>query len=222
MSVLELERKLVSYGKVVVLGAGRLGIRLIKQLAMTHRGGFREIVVFDGAFVEENDYYHILLGAEVNENKASFAARRFLTPDTRYRVFYPIAKDFSMKESDLRWVKGADVLVSTIAGGDTLSLVADVATYCEENAIAFITTNGVFGLGQEEILVFESLSEANVGPAVFLKELLKERSKDLNITLVGTGKLIKDGLPITPMILDRLADKMAFLALKALYDRRSE
>ncbi|WP_456426464.1 ThiF family adenylyltransferase [Desulfurobacterium sp.] len=206
-----LEEKLVPYGKLVLLGAGRLGVRVFERLVMTHRGGFSKITVFDGGTIEENDYYHILKGALPKENKASFLKRRFLTPDTRYKEIEAFSFDFS--ESNIDCLEDASVVVSTIAGGDTIPLVATVGKFCIEKGIPFITTNGVFGFGDEEVGTFISLASVERGPALFLKEYDFPASSPLT-AFIGTGILIKDGLPISPIILDRVADAIAIQVLK--------
>ncbi len=204
-----LEKRFVPKGKVVLVGAGRLGVRVFMNLLLTHRGGFRVIRVMDGARIESNDYYHMLLGAEVGENKAEFLSRRFNTSESR-RI-EAIKENFS---GDDRYFLDADIIVSTIAGGDTIPLMLKLSRIADEIGARLITTNGVFGYGSENILVYERLSDVERGPAVFLKEL----SPPDCITFVGTGFLIKDRMPIVPSILDRIANRMAEEALKEVED----
>lgn len=212
-----LEKALIPSGKIVFLGAGRLGIRVAERILMTHRGGFRHVAIYDGGTIEENDYYHIEKGAIPKENKASFLKRKFLTPDTKYKEIDAFPFDFSLE--NLKDLEGADMVVSTIAGGDTLPLISEIIKFCHKFEIPFVTTNGVFGFGDEKIEVYRGLSSVKKGPALFLKNFnLPEDLK--NTIFVGTGILIKEKLPISPMILERIADTMATEILKAFYRRK--
>lgn len=213
--ILELEKKLVPFGTLVLLGAGRLGSRFLNRILQVHRGGFAKILIFDGGTVGENDYFHIQLGAKPGENKALLFERIFSVSGYREVKGYPL--DFS--EKSFPFIRGASVVVSTVAGGNTLPLIASVARFSLSLEIPFITTNGVFGFGDEDIYIFEGLSSVSCGPALFLKEM---DIPDGDITFVGTGKLIKDELPISPIILDRIADIISTIALKKLYRRENE
>ncbi|WP_456397431.1 hypothetical protein [Desulfurobacterium sp.] len=214
--VSEMEKRLVPYGKLVLLGAGRLGARVFKRIIMTHRGGFSRIAVIDGGTIEENDYYHILMGALPKENKASFLKRRFLTPDTRYKDIEALPFDFS-NQFDI--LKKASVIISTIAGGDTIPIVATVGKFCVENEIPFITTNGVFGFGDEDVKVCIPLAAVTEGPALFLKDYDFPQNSFIT-AFIGTGKLIKDELPISSVILDKIADAITAQALKFHHRRK--
>ncbi|ADY74137.1 UBA/THIF-type NAD/FAD binding protein [Desulfurobacterium thermolithotrophum DSM 11699] len=217
-----LERKLVPSGKVILLGAGRLGIRVFERLIMVHRGGFYNLTVFDGGRVEENDFYHIMKGAFLGENKASFLKRIFSIQDNSYKKIVAIPEDFSFSIPQKKEIETADIVISTIAGGNTLPLISQIANYCVSKNIPFITTNGVFGFGNEKIKVFHSLNNVTEGPALFLKNENFPSNSPL-VTFVGTGKLIKDGLPITPMNLDRIADEIVLESLKKYYmERKNE
>jgi len=211
--VLELESRLRPFGTLILLGAGRLGGRFLSRAVQVHRGGFREILVFDGAAVEENDYFHLHLGASPGENKAVFFEKLYSVPGYREVKGFP----FDFTEKNLSFLEKASVVVSTVAGGDTLPLVKRVAEFTGGREIPFVTTNGVFGFGDEEILVFEGVDEVTSGPALFLKE--KGFTESQTVVFVGTGKLIRDGLPISPVILDRVADAMLTVSLKKLYGR---
>lgn len=215
-NILELERKLNPFGTLVLLGAGRLGGRFLSRAVQVHRGGFREILLFDGGTVEENDYFHIQLGAEPGENKALFFEKLYSVSGYREVKGFP----YNFTEEHLKVLKKAAVVVSTVAGGDTLPLIKRIGQFTAESGIPFITTNGVFGFGDEEIMIFEGIEKVTVGPALFLKEMDFPEAE--NVVFVGTGKLIRDGLPITPVILDRVADVILTVSLKKLYGRRDE
>jgi len=215
-NILELERKLNPLGTLVLLGAGRLGGRFLSRAVQVHRGGFREILLFDGGTVEENDYFHIQLGAEPGENKALFFEKLYSVSGYREVKGFP----YNFTEEHLKVLEKAAVVVSTVAGGDTLPLIKRIGQFTAENGIPFITTNGVFGFGDEEIMIFEGIENVTVGPALFLKEMGFPEAE--NVVFVGTGKLIRDGLPITPVILDRVADVILTVSLKKLYGRRDE
>lgn len=216
-----LEDQLVPSGKAVLLGAGRLGMRVFERLMMVHRGGFHSLMVFDGAEVEENDFYHIMKGARIDENKAAFLKRLFPMQDNSYRKVVAVSDYFQLSMAQRKEIETADVVISTIAGGNTLSLISNVADYCVSRNVPFITTNGVFGFGDEEIKVFHSLNRVTEGPALFLKDKNFPSDSSL-VTFVGTGKLIKDGLPITSMNLDKISDIMVLESLKSYYGRKNE
>ena len=211
--VLELERRLNPFGTLVLLGAGRLGGRFLSRAVQVHRGGFKEILLFDGGTVEENDYFHLQLGAEPGENKALFFEKLYSVPGYREIKGFP----YNFTEEHLKVLETASVVVSTIAGGNTLPLIKSVGLFTAERGIPFITTNGVFGFGDEEISVYEGLGSVVSGPALFLKEMGFPESE--TVIFVGTGKLIREGLPISPAVLDRVADAMLTVSLKKLYGR---
>ncbi len=212
-----IENLLIPFGRIALLGAGRLGIRVMERIVMTHRGGFKKISVYDGGTIEENDFYHIDKGAIPKENKASFLKRKFLTPDTRQKEIEAVPFNFSKEE--IKLLKNADTVVSTIAGGDTLPLIAEIGNFCELNAIPFITTNGVFGFGDEEISICRKLKEIKKGPALFLKKYNFPEETE-QIRFIGTGILIEEKLPISPIILEKIADMISTEVLKSLYGRK--
>ena len=211
--VKKLEEKLKPFGSLLLLGAGRLGFRVFEKLIQVHRGGFKKITVFDGSRIDGKDAYHLSKGARIGEKKVEFL-KRLYPVERSYRIVETFGVNFSKEHFHL--IKNHDVIVSTIAGGNTLNLVAAVSKEAEKHGIPLITTNGVFGFGDEEVKV-EKLQKAGAGPALYLKKLTGTE----NVFVVGTGKLIKDRLPITPTILESIAEKIAILSLKLLYGRKT-
>jgi predicted ThiF/HesA family dinucleotide-utilizing enzyme len=206
-----LEELLKSFGSVLLLGAGRLGFRVFERLYQVQRGGFKKIVVYDGGRIDSRDVYHILKGAYIGEKKVDFLKRVFPI-DRNYRILDCVGKYFN--KDDISAIENYSVIISTIAGGDTLELVSKIAEFASKKSIPVITTNGVFGFGDEDVKVCK-LEEAKEGPALFLQKMVSDK----NIFVVGTGKFIRNGLPITPVILDKIADIISVLSLKLLYRR---
>ncbi|MBP2173128.1 ThiF family adenylyltransferase [Methanococcus voltae] len=190
-----LEDNLKATGTVTVLGAGRLGARVVMDLLEVHRGGFEKIQVFDGAKIDKNDIVHRKYGAKVGDFKTKFL-----------EDYYPEKIIGIPKYVDVENIKDieGDVIISVIAGGDTLKIRESVLDYALKNDKQFISTNGVFGI--EKPVKVEMSQEAK-GPVEFMKNMA-------NHTVVGTGGLIKDGEPITPYTLDKMSELIVKTSLK--------
>ncbi|WP_456481694.1 ThiF family adenylyltransferase [Methanopyrus sp.] len=208
----ELELRKVPRGVVLLCGVGRLGFRVFLRLLETHRGGPERIVCVDGQSVEPDDIVHLKHGARIGENKAEFAAR--LGRVHPLREVHP-EPEFVTEEnaSELVNTWRPDVVVITIAGGRTTPITAALAREARRLGAVTVSTGGVFGYGGEEVQVVR-LEEAE-GPVA--KEL-KEYGAPPDHVLVTTGRYIRDPDPITSMVLERVADKLAELALRALPD----
>ena len=197
-TVEELEKKLVPKGSVSVIGCGRLGIRVVMDLLEVHRGGVQKIYVFDNAKIDKNDIIHRKFGGEIGEYKVKFAERFF--NDKVVGITENINLD------NLHLIKG-DVVIICMAGGDTAPIRNGIIKYCEENGIKTIGTNGVFGI-DEKVKVSDA-KYAN-GPVQYMNI-----DKEGHI-VVGTGRFIRDGEPITPYTLDEVSKKMVIECLKIL------
>jgi predicted ThiF/HesA family dinucleotide-utilizing enzyme len=197
-TVEELEKKLVPKGSVSVIGCGRLGIRVVMDLLEVHRGGAEKIYVFDNAKIDKNDIIHRKFGGEIGEYKVKFAERFFSDK------VVGIAKNITLNNLEL--ING-DVAIICIAGGNTLPVRNEILAYCNENGIKTIGTNGVFGI-DEKVKVSDA-KYAN-GPVQYMN--IKEEGH----IVVGTGRFIRDGEPITPYTLDEVSKKIVIECLKIL------
>ena len=198
MDVEELEKMLKPRGEVSIIGCGRLGVRVAFDLLEVHRGGVEKLHIFDNAKIEENDIIHRKLGGKIGEYKVDFIKRFFGDRVEAFRV--NITKD------NLHLIKG-DVAIICMAGGDTAPIRNGIIKYCEENGIKTIGTNGVFGI-DEKVKVSDA-KYAN-GPVQYMNI-----DKEGHI-VVGTGRFIRDGEPITPYTLDEVSKKMVIECLKIL------
>jgi predicted ThiF/HesA family dinucleotide-utilizing enzyme len=198
MDVEELEKMLKPRGEVSIIGCGRLGVRVAFDLLEVHRGGVEKLYIFDNAKIEENDIIHRKLGGKIGEYKVDFIKRFFGDRVEAFRV--NITKD------NLHLIKG-DVAIICMAGGDTAPIRNGIIKYCEENGIKTIGTNGVFGI-DEKVKVSDA-KYAN-GPVQYM-----DIDKEGHI-VVGTGRFIRDGEPITPYTLDEVSKKMVIECLKIL------
>ncbi|WP_457620647.1 hypothetical protein [Methanopyrus sp.] len=208
----ELELRKRPRGTALLCGVGRLGFRVFLRLLETHRGGPKEIVCVDGQGVEPDDIIHLRHGARIGENKAEFAARLGRIHPLREVHAEP---EFVTEENASELVSAwePDVVVITIAGGRTTRITAVLAREARRLGAVTVSTGGVFGYGSEEVRVVR-LEKAE-GPVA---RELREYGAPSDHVLVTTGRYIRDPDPITPMVLERVADKLAELALEALPD----
>ncbi|HIP15779.1 MAG TPA: hypothetical protein EYG77_01070 [Methanothermococcus okinawensis] len=197
-NVENLEKKLRPKGEVSIIGCGRLGIRVAMDLMEVHRGGPEKIYLFDGAKIERDDIVHRRLGGKVGDYKVKFLEEFYSEKVVGIPEYITL--------DNLHLIKG-DVVIICIAGGDTISIRYKIIEYCKERGIKTIGTDGVFGI-EEKVKVSDA--KYTRGPARYLN--LKEEGH----TVVGTGKYIKDGEPITPYILDKIGRKMVIECLKVL------
>ncbi|WP_292460265.1 ThiF family adenylyltransferase [Methanothermococcus sp.] len=196
-NVNELEKKLKPKGEVSIIGCGRLGIRVVFDLLEVHRGGAKKIYVFDNAKIDKNDIIHRKLGGKVGEYKVKFAERFF--SDKVVGITENI-------DCNVDLIKG-DVVIICIAGGNTAPIRNKIIEYCVKNGIKTIGTNGVFGI-DEKVKVSDA-KYAN-GPVQYM-DIKKEGH-----IVVGTGRFIKDGEPITPYTLNEVSKKIVIECLKIL------
>ena len=209
-SIKELEKGKTSHGKVTIVGLGRLGLRVALNLMETHRGGPELIKAIDGQRITADDLIFRLKGARVGEYKVKFLERLANGVSTRKVVGIPayISKD------NLQIIDG-DIICILIAGGNTLPITASIIKHAKKIEASTISTMGVSGIGQEEIIAEDISNVEKDNPiAKFLKE---EGIKDH--TLIGTGKLIRDWEPITGYVLDEIAKTITSHILKILHMR---
>ncbi|WP_421908237.1 hypothetical protein [Methanolacinia petrolearia] len=208
----DLERKKVPRGEVTLIGLGRLGFRTGLNLIEVHRGGPERITAIDGQKISDDDLVFRMLGGKPGEYKVNFF-EKLAGPDNSKKV-----KGINMNISgdNLDLIRG-DVVCIEIAGGNTLPLTAGIIKKAREKGISTISTMGVFGLGHEEVKATD-ISEGDPGNPIVSG--LREYGIDENHLLVGTGKLIRDWEPVTPVILEKTAVVMTSEILKILKDKR--
>lgn len=208
----KMEDRQVPYGKIDLVGVGRLGLRIGINLIQVHRGGPKVIGAFDGQEISGGDVIFTLLGAEAGESKPEFL-KRICTHDEDFRKVESHSEYITDENIDL--IDG-DVVIIVIAGGNTIPTAAKIIKHAHERGAKTIGTAGIFGFGNENI-EFKDISEFDDNnPAV--EELRKEGITE-NHFLITTNKLIRDNEPVTPYTLDKVANKITMEALKLLRDQ---
>lgn len=197
------------------MGFGRLGLRTGINLIQIHRGGPSKITVIDGQKISESDIIFLLKGAEVGTYKADFL-KELSTHPADFREVVSITEDIS--EDNLDLITG-DVVVIEIAGGNTIPTAAKIIKKAHENGSKTLGTAGIFGIGDEEIIVKDISEFDDSNPAV--NELRKEGIVKDHLILT-TSTFIRDAIPITPYVLDDIANTLTKEALKLLIEKNNE
>ena len=211
----EMENKLIPKGSIDLVGFGRLGLRTGINLIQIHRGGPSKITVIDGQKISESDIIFLLKGAEVGTYKSDFL-KELSTHPTDFREVVSITEDISEDNIDL--ITG-DVVVIEIAGGNTIPTAANIIKEAHENGSKTLGTAEIFGIGDEEIIVKDISEFDDSNPAI--EELRKEGITE-NHMIVTTSTFIRDGIPITPYVLDDIANIITKEALKLLIEKNNE
>lgn len=205
----ELEDKLVPKGRIDLVGFGRLGLRTGLNLIQVHRGGPKEIHVFDGQKIDGGDVIFTLLGAKEGTYKSDFLGK-ICTHREDFRKITSVCEDITNENIDL--IKG-DVVVIEIAGGNTIPTAAEIIKHVHSYGGRTIGTGGIFGLTADDLTVKDISQYGDSNPAV--NELRKEGITE-NHLVVSTNKFIRDKEPITPYVLDEVANKITEHALRLL------
>ena len=211
----EMENNLMPKGSIDLVGFGRLGLRTGINLIQIHRGGPSKITVIDGQKISESDIIFLLKGAEVGTYKADFL-KKLSTHHPDFREVISITEDISEDNIDL--ITG-DVVVIEIAGGNTIPTAANIIKKAHEKGSKTIGTAGIFGIGDEEIVVKDISEFDDSNPAV--NELRKEGIVKDHLILT-TSTFIRDAIPITPYVLDDIANTITKEALKLLIEKNNE
>ena len=211
----EMENNLMPKGSIDLVGFGRLGLRTGINLIQIHRGGPSKITVIDGQKISESDIIFLLKGAEVGTYKADFL-KKLSTHHPDFREVISITEDISEDNIDL--ITG-DVVVIEIAGGNTIPAAANIIKKAHEKGSKTIGTAGIFGIGDEEIVVKDISEFDDSNPAV--NELRKEGIVKDHLILT-TSTFIRDAIPITPYVLDDIANIITKEALKLLIEKNNE
>ena len=210
-----MENSLIPKGSIDLVGFGRLGLRTGINLIQIHRGGPSKITVIDGQKISESDIIFLLNGAEVGTYKSDFL-KELSTHPTDFREVVSITEDIS--EDNLDLITG-DVVVIEIAGGNTIPIAANIIKKAHENGSKTLGTAGIFGIGDEEIIVKDISEFDDSNPAV--NELRKEGIVKDHLILT-TSTFIRDAIPITPYVLDDIANTLTKEALKLLIEKNNE
>lgn len=205
MKIEEIEKNKVPEGHVTLVGLGRLGIRTGTHLTQVHRGGPQIITAIDSQKISSGDVIFKILGGKPGEYKVD------LLHELRgIKEVIPIREDINL--GNLGFIRG-DVVCVEIAGGNTIPTTAAIIKRAHVIGATTISTAGVFGIGNEKIEVMD-ISQADQNNPV--AQELKEQGIRNNHTLITTGKFIRDKEPVTPYVLDDVAQKMTMEILKVL------
>lgn len=206
----ELENKKIPEGHVTLVGVGRLGIRIGINLLQVHRGGPKEISVFDGQKISESDIIFKILGGNFGDYKVDFLKSICTHPESLRKVT-AFKEDITKNNLDL--ING-DVVSIQSAGGNTIPTTAAIIKKAHEIGAKTISTAGVFGIGEEKITVMDISEVDNSNPVA--KELRAHEIEENHI-IVTTGRFIEDNIPITPYVLDEYSAVMTREILKLLH-----
>lgn len=212
--ITKMENLKVPKGEVSLVGLGRLGLRTALNLIQTHRGGPGIVYAIDGQKISIDDLIFRMYGAEIGEYKVDFLKR--MAGEGFSKEIIPITQDIN--KTNLELIKG-DVVCIEIAGGDTLKTTSEIIKHAQANGALTVSTMGVFGIGEEEIIVKDISELENDNPIV---EFLKNEGITENHLLIGTGKLIRDWEPVTPYTLDRISEVIVAEVLKLLNQKNKE
>ena len=207
----KIEDTRVPQGRIDLIGAGRLGLRIGINLIQTHRGGPKIIGAFDGQKISGGDVIFTLLGGEIGEYKTDFL-KRICTHDEDFRLIE--SHNEYISESNLDLVKG-DVVILILAGGDTIPTAAKIIKHAHKRGAKTIGTAGIFGFGDENIELKDISEFSDDNPII---QELKTNGITENHLLITTNKLIRDREPVTPYTLDEVAKEITKEALKLLRD----
>ena len=208
----EMENRQVPYGRIDLIGCGRLGLRIGINLMQVHRGGPKTIGAFDGQKIDGGDVIFTMLGAENGQRKPDFL-KQLCTHDENYRNIESYPEYISDDNLDL--IKG-DVVIIVIAGGNTIPTAAKIIKHAHKRGAITIGTAGIFGFGDENIEIKDISEYDDSNPAV---EELRAQGISENHLILTTNKLIRDNEPVTPYVLDDVAKVITMTALKELRDK---
>ena len=198
-------------GRIDLVGIGRLGLRIGINLIQVHRGGPKVIGAFDGQKISASDIIFNMYGAKIGEYKTDFL-KRLCSHDEDFRKIKSYNEYANNDNIDL--ING-DVVIIVIAGGNTIPTAAKIIKNAQKRGAKTISTAGIFGFGEENIEI-KDIFEFKDNPAV--DELKKEGIVE-NHLIITTNKLIRDMEPVTPYVLDEVANKITKHALQLLHDK---
>lgn len=200
-----MENNKVPKGHVTLVGLGRLGIRTGLNLTQTHRGGPQKITAIDSQKISSGDIIFKILGGNIGDYKVDL-----LYELRGIKEVITIREDIDLQNLD--YIKG-DVVCVEIAGGNTIPTTAAIIKRAHKIGATTISTAGVFGIGDEKIEVIEISEADNSNPVI---NELREQGINDNHIVITTGKFIRDSEPVTPYVMDEIANRMTMEILKAL------
>jgi len=207
----EMENKMLPKGSVDLVGLGRLGLRVGINLLQVHRGGPSKINVFDGQKISPSDIIFLLYGAKVDDYKTEFF-KSLCTHSKDYREVKSINEYIT--DDNLNLIS-SDIVVIEIAGGNTIPTAAKIIKKAHSLGSKTISTAGIFGIGDEEIIIKDISEFDTSNPAI--EELRKEGITENHLVLT-TNKFIRDFVPVTPHMLDKIANVISCEILRLLMD----
>ena len=199
----------VPKGTVDLIGFGRLGLRIGINLIQVHRGGPKVINVFDGQKISNGDIIFHLNGGKVGQYKGELL-KELCKHDPDFRAVNNYNEDITDENIDK--IQG-DVVAIQIAGGDTIPTAAKIIKKAHENEATVIGTGGIFGIGEEEITVKDISEFDDSNPVI---NALRKEGINKNYKIISTNRFIRDNVPITPYVLDKVANTITREILKAL------
>lgn len=206
-----IEKDMVPRGNVVLVGTGRLGLRIGLNLLHVHRGGPEVITAIDGQKISGSDVIFHNLGGSTGQYKVDLL-QKLSTHPADFRRVVPVREDITMKNLEL--VKG-DVVSVQMAGGNTLPITAEIIKKAQADGAKTLSTAGIFGM-EEKVFAMDISKASEENPVV---AELRDHGIRKNHTIVTTGKFIRDRLPVTPYILDDVARVCSNEILKATMQR---
>ncbi|MCE5213700.1 MAG: hypothetical protein LLF83_03145 [Methanobacterium sp.] len=207
--ITELENCKIPKRHVTLVGVGRLGIKIGVNLIQVHRGGPNKITAIDNQKISSSDIIFKLLGGNFGDYKVDLLSSLCTHPEN-IRKIISVREDLTLKNLDLIY---GDVVSIQIAGGNTIPITAAAIKRAHDMGAKTISTAGVFGIGAEEILTMDISQADDKNPVV---RELREHGIEKNHKIVTTGKFIEDNIPITPYVLDKIANIMTREILKML------
>ena len=203
-----IEKEMVPRGNVVLVGTGRLGLRIGLNLIHVHRGGPAVITAIDGQRISGSDVIFHHLGGNTGQYKVDLISK-LSTHSPDFRKVVPVHEDITKKNLEL--VKG-DVVSIQMAGGNTLPVTAEIIKKAQADGAKTVSTAGIFGM-DEKVSAMDISKASEENPVV---AELRDHGIRKNHTIVTTGRFIRDRLPVTPYILDDVARVCTNEILKAL------
>ncbi|MGN1362262.1 MAG: hypothetical protein ACI4VU_00875 [Methanobrevibacter sp.] len=199
----------VPKGTVDLVGFGRLGLRIGINLIQVHRGGPKVINIFDGQKISNGDIIFHLNGGKVGQYKGELL-KELCKHDPDFRAVNTYNEDISDENIDK--IQG-DVVAIQIAGGDTIPTAAKIIKKAHKNGATVIGTGGIFGIGEEKIIVKDISEFDDSNPVI---NALRKEGINENYKIISTNRFIRDNVPITPYVLDKVANTITREILKAL------
>lgn len=205
----ELENAKIPKKTVDLVGFGRLGLRIGINLIQVHRGGPKTINVFDGQKISSGDIIFHLYGGNEGQYKGELLKELCKHP-VDFRCVNSVNENITDENIDK--ING-DVIAIQIAGGDTIPTAAKIIKRAHDIGSTVIGTGGIFGIGDENIISKDISEFDDENPVI---NALRAEGVKENYKVISTNRFIRDNVPITPYVLDEVANIITKEILKAL------